>query len=204
MAFGKSKAKAEGAPVTDLTDWRVKSALQFEHLTLALARFENSITSDPIPNPHDRPVATGIVHFESDSTRVLRADLTFVTELKTDRSIGIGGTYINIEGEPGAEYVVLSVEILDPRGKIAAQMQEAFHSASLSKARFLHVELRRPKLDQFSEVMVELAGGTGNAYHPVTQMFIRRQSILPDTPVWAWAWRPRTPAWARGWAWSKG
>lgn len=190
MAFGKSKIPSAGAPVTDITDWMVKSSLQHEQVTLALSRFENPWTTKGELGPYDAAVATGLVHFETGTDRVIRADLTFREDLHDARPGSIGGAYVHMKQEGNDnQFVVFSIEIYDPRGKLASKLQDAFHCGAVSNNRFVHVNFTRPNIEDVPAVMIELGGGRGNAYHPITEMFIRRETILPQAPGWAWAWR---------------
>lgn len=188
MAFGKSKAPTAGAPVSDITEWMVKSALQQEWFTLALSRFQNPFSTEHELGRWDRPLATGLVHFETGTDRVIRADLTFTGHEDKPRPGAIGGAFVHETGGENS-HVVFSVQIHDPRGKLASELQAAFDSAALSKSRFVHVAFKRPKIEDLPAVMTALGGGRDNAFHPVTQMFIRRETILPEAPTWAWAWK---------------
>lgn len=189
MAFGKSKTPTAGAPVTDITDWQVKSALSYEWVTLALSKFENPFTTSDKLGTYDSPVATGVVHFETGTDRNIRADVTFLDDIRDVRPGSIGGAYVHMAGTSEEPYVVFSIEIVDPRRKLATQLQEAFRSAAVSNNRFVHVTFNRTKIKEVPAVMIELGGGNGNGYHSISQMFIRHQIILPQAPAWSWAWR---------------
>jgi hypothetical protein len=164
----------------------VKSALMGESFTLALSRFENTFSSRDDWRPKEAPVARGVVHFEGGTDLVIRSEVTFSEGSDEAKPGYIGGAQLHRAGTDDDPYVIMGVELHDPRGKLAAQLQAAFDSAALSQNRFVHVTFTRPNTDIVS-VLADLADG-GNAYHLITDIFIRRETILPQAPAWSWAW----------------
>lgn len=173
-------------PVTDLSHWMVKSALMRERFTLALSRFVNPFSSRDDWRPKEGPVASGLVHFDTGTDCFIRAQVTFSEDYYEAKPGYIGGAHVHSAGTEDDLHVIMAVELHDPRGKLAAQLQDAFHSAALSQNRFVHVTFTRPTPD-IHPLMADLADG-GNAHHLITDIFIRRETILPQAPAWSWAW----------------
>ena len=87
---------------------------------------------------------------------------------------------------PEDPHVILRVVVADPRRKLEQALQSAFDSAANSNNRFVHIAFRREKLNVES-VFADLQN-QGHAGHPLTQISLPRQTILPHAPAWSWLW----------------
>lgn len=188
--FGKKQGA--GAPRLKWVDKfdaaEVKAALRGRWLTLALARFDAPFSSRLDRDYLEPPAARGVVHFDIGYDSMIPAELTFLENEPFDRA-RVGNARFNFYNSVGDDpaHVLLEVRISDPRGKIAAALQEAFTSAALSQARFVHVSFRREELDQDAVAGALLEKGLGGS-HDLTEISFSRTTHLSTAPSWAWSW----------------
>ena len=183
----KSKPPGKNAPVATFADTIIKSSLQGEWLTLALSKFETTFSTKTDYRHLDDPKAHGLVHFHYGHDRVIRCELTLSSEdeVKHDRVGYASYDRMGYDGDDD-QHVILRVDLPDPRRKIEQALQAAFDSAALSNNRFVHIAFRREKLD-VDAVFADLQD-QGNAGHPLTQISLTRQTLLPQAPAWSWLW----------------
>lgn len=189
--FGSKKAAKPSPlePVTDFDDQAIKLALTGEWLSLALARLQTNFRTGYERHDWDEPSAQGVVHFETGFDRLIRAELHINTEPREETRGRIGRAHLTsmreLGGDPG--FILLRVAIADPRGKITSALQDSFNSAALSGNRFVHVHFRREE-PNFEAMLTELKESGYGAYHSLTEISFKRETILPKAPVGSWSW----------------
>jgi hypothetical protein len=183
----KPRPPKKNAPVATFADTIIKSSLQGEWLTLALSKLETTFSTKTDYRQFDDPKAYGLVHFHYGCDRVIRCELHLSSEeeVKHDRIGWAAYDQIGIDGDSG-QHVILRIFLPDPRRKIEEALHAAFDSAALSNNRFVHIAFRREKLE-VDAVFADMQE-KGDGYHPLTQISLIRQTILPQAPAWSWLW----------------
>jgi hypothetical protein len=184
MIFFQQK-ETETKFVDNFQDPEIKLALRGEWLTLALSHFETTLTTSHFRSEFDCPAAHGVVHFEFGKLKMIRAKLTLIEEPDHIKREQVGHAHFTrmddiLDNE--RNYVLLEVFVDDPRGKISNMLHLAFESAALSQNRYIHVRLRRARLD-IDPMLVELIDKGWGADHPLTELKITRNINLPLAPV---------------------
>jgi hypothetical protein len=189
MFRGKSKP-GSGLRIADSFEApEVERSLTGEWLTLALSRFEQNYTSRHDLKDWDFPTAIGVVHFGYRTDVAIPVQLTLVEDELPERGkIGVAN-YTSVSGDGGGTaMIILKVSVKDKGGKIAKALQEAFTSAAITEERFVHVTMKRAKLDP-TDFMQELIEKRYGAHHDLTEIQIKRRTQLPKTPTWSWLWK---------------
>lgn len=99
----------------------------------------------------------------------------------------MGTAHLTTVNDPEAPYVLLEVDLADPRGKFEKALQSAFDGAAQSDGRFVHISFGREELD-VEPLLAELKSEGYGAYHPLKTVSLKRQVVLPKAPGWSWAW----------------
>lgn len=185
----KSSEVVSMAPVTDFDDPVIKATLSGNWLTLALSRLQTNYRSGYERHDWDEPSAQGVVHLDIGYDRVLRAELNISTQVSDPPRGQIGNAYLigAREATSRQSYVLLKAAIADPGGKITAALQDSFNSAALSGSGWVHVRLRREKLD-LEAVMTDLNEKKYGAHHHITEVNFMCETILSKAPIGSWAW----------------
>jgi hypothetical protein len=189
MFGGKSKPGSGLRIASSFEAHEVKRSLTGEWLTLALSRFEQNYTSRYDRKDWDFPTAIGVVHFEHGTDVAIPVQLTLVEDEQAERGkVGVAHYTSRNDDAGGTEMIILEVAVKDESGKVAKALQDAFTSAAITEERFVHVTLKRAKLDP-AEFVSELIEKRYGAYHDLEEIQIRRRTLLPKTPAWSWLWK---------------
>jgi hypothetical protein len=185
----KSSVPPESTHAIDFDDRSVGHALRGQWITLALASFKTTFSTevDPLfPTDWDSPCANGVVHFPFGGQKLLRCEVILdeASSGKNDGSLG-WASLTRIGGDD--PYVLFQVRLSDPRGRIEKALHSAFASASLGRLRFVHMRLKRAELD-VETALAELKANGFGASHPLAVVKVIQQTTLPMAPEWSWAW----------------
>ena len=185
----KTSVPPKKAHVVDFEDPSVKYALQGKWITLALASFKTTFSTDEDPfstSYSDLPRANGIVHFDFGGRSLIRCELTLDDgpEEINDGSVG-RASFSHFSGDD--PYVLFSVTLSDRRGRIERAIHSAFESAALSNHRFVHLSLKRAEINVEPTIEELKAKGYG-ANHAIHAMNLTQQTNLPRAPEWSWIW----------------
>lgn len=175
--------------VVDFEDPSVEYALRGEWITLALASFKTTFSTEPDlsrASRWDLPRANGIVHFDFGGERLLRCEVT-LDDGSAEKNYGNVGWASLTRFGGDDPYVLFQVRLSDPRGRIEKAINSAFESATLGRHRFVHISLKRAEMN-VEPVLEELKAKGYGASHPLNEVRLIRQSILPLAPEWSWAW----------------
>ena len=184
---GKAKGSITGQPVANMDHPLVKTALQGQWVTLALARFETTFSTVTELKSFDDPKAYGVVHLPFNSDSQIRCELTLLRDPADVDPTKVGAAYIEQMDDREDPHLVFRFYLTDPRGKIEKALQSAFDSAALSTTNFVHFSLRRTDLD-VEAILSELKEKDHGGDHPLIGYSLTRKTTLPHAPAWSWRW----------------